>query len=63
MQAQLATGVLNEIRMLRSDLSQIPFNPVLTPGAERERDEKRTAIRSSHDSVIEALHVGEDQVT
>lgn len=58
--AQLTTGVWNEVKALRCDLANVPFKPVLSPGAQREREAKRDVTRAAHDEVMAQLR-GENQ--
>lgn len=61
LQAQLTTGVWNEIKAMRSDLyaliaqEKMTYKPVLPPSAQREQAEKRSKIRSAHDETLAQL--------
>jgi hypothetical protein len=58
---QLTTGVWNEIKAMRGDLwaylghERLPFKPVLTPSAAREKEQRLSVSRAAHDDVIAQL--------
>lgn len=58
---QISAATVTELRAMRGDLSAIfrhesmPFQPVLSPGAMRERDEKRKLTRRMHDDIVAQL--------
>ena len=64
LQSQLATGTLNEIKAMRSDLyaligkEHFAFKPILSPSAQRAKDAKTARIRAVHDEVIAQLRGG-----
>ena len=61
LQSQLATGALNELKAMRSDLyaligkDHFPFKPILSPGAQQAMAAKTAEIRRSHDDVMAQL--------
>lgn len=59
--AQLMTGMWNEVKAMRSDLyalidkQTMPFRPVLSPSAERAERADRAEMRALHDDLIRQL--------
>lgn len=53
--AQLVTGLWNEVKAARSEAFHVPFRPVLSPSAQREKAAKVAVIRAAHDDVMAQL--------
>jgi len=61
LQAQLSVGTWNEIKAMRGDLwaflghERMPFKPILSPAAIKQRREEVKRSRDLHDSIISRL--------
>lgn len=47
----LLAAIANELKALRSDLSQVQFKPILPPSAVREQEQKQALVRTVHDDI------------